>query len=118
PGIRFELTDAPLELEDEYLLIELRHEFAAEHGASSYRNTLRCIPASVEYRPRQRTPKPRIHGPQTAIVVGDDEIHTDEHGRIQLQFPWEQQPSYLAGASCWVRCAQSWAGPGWGAQFI
>jgi type VI secretion system secreted protein VgrG len=59
-----------------------------------------------------------VHGPQTAIVVGDDEIHTDEHGRIQVQFHWEEQPSYASQASCWVRCAQSWAGPGWGAQFI
>jgi type VI secretion system secreted protein VgrG len=117
-GLRFKLINAPLELEDEYLLLELRHEFQAEDDVLHYRNTLRCIPASVEYRPRQRTPKPRIHGPQTAIVVGDDEIHTDEHGRIQVQFHWEEQPSYATGASCWVRCAQSWAGPGWGAQFI
>lgn len=118
PGLRFKLVNASLEIEDEYLLLELRHEFQAEDDALLYRNTLRCIPASVEYRPQQRTPKPRIHGPQTAIVVGDDEIHTDEHGRIQVQFHWEEQPSYATGASCWVRCAQSWAGPGWGAQFI
>jgi type VI secretion system secreted protein VgrG len=117
-GLRFTLINAPLELEDEYLLLEIRHEFQAEDDVLHYRNTLRCIPTSVEYRPRQRTPKPRIHGPQTAIVVGDDEIHTDEHGRIQVQFHWEEQPSYATGASCWVRCAQSLAGPGWGAQFI
>jgi type VI secretion system secreted protein VgrG len=72
----------------------------------------------VSHRPRQRTPKPRVHGPHTATVVGDDEVHTDEHGRIQVQFHWEEQPSNAAGASCWIRCAQSWSGPGWGAQFI
>src|SRR5690606_37705975 len=48
-------------------------------------------------------------------VIGGGEIDADSSGRIQVQFHWGQN---AAGASCRVRCAQSWAGPGWGAQFI
>lgn len=85
-----------------------------------YDNTFECVPAAVELRPSAWTPKPRVHGPQTAIVCGaaGEEIDVDEHGRIRVQFHWQEHPSYDESASCWVRVAQSWAGPNWGAQFI
>ncbi|NVB39680.1 type VI secretion system tip protein VgrG [Pseudenhygromyxa sp. WMMC2535] len=118
PGMRFRLTDASAELEQEYLVTRVKHEYQDTEDGSTYGNEFTCGPSERLYRPRQRTPKPRVHGPHTATVVGDDEIHTDEHGRIQVQFHWEETPSHAADASCWIRCAQSWSGPGWGAQFI
>ena len=84
----------------------------------SYANEFECVVSDAVIRPRQTTPKPRTHGPQTATVVGDEEIHTDEFGRIQVQFHWEEPPGFATGASCWMRVAQSWAQGGWGAQFI
>ena len=85
-----------------------------------YRNRFEVQPLEVPVRPLQRTPKPRIRGPQTATVSGPagEEIHTDEHGRIMVQFHWEEEMTFDDTSSCWVRVAQSWAGPGWGAQFI
>ncbi len=83
-----------------------------------YANELECVAASAVIRPLPTTPKPRVHGPQTATVVGDQEIHTDANGRIQVQFHWEESLSFASDASCWIRCAQSWAGGRWGAQFI
>ena len=118
PGARFTIYNAG-ELDGEYVLLTVDHHYGDPcDGLSTYTNDFTCIPAAVEYRPRARTPKPSVRGPHTATVVGDEEIHTDEHGRIQVQFHWEPTPSFATGASCWVRCAQSWAGPGWGAQFI
>lgn len=118
PGARFTIYNAG-ELDGEYVLLTVDHHYDDPcDGLSTYTNAFTCIPATVEYRPRARTPKPSVRGPHTATVVGDEEIHTDEHGRIQVQFHWEPTPSFAIGASCWVRCAQSWAGPGWGAQFI
>jgi type VI secretion system secreted protein VgrG len=40
-----------------------------------------------------RTPKPRVQGVQTATVVGPkgQEIHTDEFGRVRVQFPWDRE---------------------------
>lgn len=87
---------------------------------SRYRNRIEVQPLTLPVRPLQRTPKPRIRGPQTATVCGPtgDEIHTDKHGRIMVQFHWEEEMTFDDTSSCWVRVAQSWAGPAWGTQFI
>ena len=51
------------------------------------------------------------------MVVGaaGEELWTDAHGRIKLQFHWDQRGGKDENSSCWVRVAQAWAGPGWGA---
>lgn len=56
----------------------------------------------------------------TALVVGppSEEIHTDEFGRIKIQFPWDKLNPYDDTSSCWVPVAQLWAGSKFGAQFI
>ena len=128
PGLRFRLTNAERpDLEREYLITSVNHSGAHDFSSSgeapsepAYENEFECVPFDAEVRPSARTGKPRVHGPQTAIVTGPEgeEIHTDEHARIQVQFYWEERPSYSAGSSCWVRVSQSWAGLGWGTQFI
>jgi type VI secretion system secreted protein VgrG len=127
PGLRFTVRGHyRLDLEQEYLITELVHtgaEANSTHDAEAgegYSNQFVCVPSDAVVRPPAQTPKPREYGPQTAIVTGPEgeEIHTDEYGRIQVQFHWEELPSYRADSSCWVRCSQSWAGMGWGAQFI
>jgi type VI secretion system secreted protein VgrG len=125
PGLRFKVQghDRP-DLEREYLITGVVHTGSesqiADGSTAGYSNQFECVPVDAIVRPEPVTPQPREYGPQTAIVVGPDgeEIHTDEHGRVQVQFYWQENPSYLADASCWVRCSQSWAGMSWGAQFI
>ncbi|KIG12822.1 VgrG protein [Enhygromyxa salina] len=125
PGLRF-TTDAHSAdgVPHDYIVLEVRHHggpgYAGSLGTNSaiYTNEFQCVPFERPIRPLLHTPKPYTRGPQTATVVGDGEIHTDEYGRIQVQFHWQEEPSYAADASCWVRCAQSWAAGGWGAQFI
>ncbi|KMN76136.1 type VI secretion system protein, partial [Chromobacterium sp. LK11] len=71
--------------------------------------------------------KPKSRGVQTATVVGPqgEEVHTDQHGRIKVQFHWQrmdEHPSIGAGmddkSSCWLRVVMPSAGAGWGHQFI
>jgi len=71
--------------------------------------------------------KPTSRGVQTATVVGpqEEEIHTDQHGRIKVQFHWQrpdEHPTIGAAmddkSSCWLRVAMPSAGAGWGHQFI
>jgi type VI secretion system secreted protein VgrG len=71
--------------------------------------------------------KPTASGSQTAIVVGpaDEEVYTDELGRIKVQFHWQRPREHKeTGAafdehsSCWIRVAYPSAGAGWGHQFI
>src|SRR5262249_26210198 len=59
---------------------------------------------------------PRVEGPQTAVVVGQegDEIFTDKHGRVKVQFYWDRDHTKTPDSSCWVRVGSIWAGAGWG----
>jgi uncharacterized protein involved in type VI secretion and phage assembly len=61
-----------------------------------------------------------IPGLQTARVVGKgtDEIYTDEHGRVKVQFHWDREGKLDENSSCWIRIAQMWAGPSWGSQYL
>jgi type VI secretion system secreted protein VgrG len=63
---------------------------------------------------------PRVSGSQTALVVGPsgEEIWTDAHGRIKVQFHWDRVGVKDENSSCWVRVSQSWAGLGWGSLFL
>ena len=72
--------------------------------------------ASEPWRPAQRTPKPVMRGPQSATVVGPagEPVHTDEHGRIRVQFHWDRDGKHDGDSSCWVRVSQICAGAGWG----
>ncbi len=80
------------------------------HGAWTIR--AEAVPANEPYRPPLRTPKPVAHGAQIATVVGPpgQEVFTDEHGRVRVQFPWDREGQ----GSCWLRVVQGWAGPGMG----
>jgi type VI secretion system secreted protein VgrG len=95
---------------------------AVNHSASNehYTNSFETFPATVPFRPPRVTPRPRVAGSQIATVVGSsgEEIWTDKHGRIKVQFPWDRVGTKNENSSCWVRVSQIWAGQGWGALFI
>jgi len=84
---------------------------------ASYRNTFECIPGTVPFRPLRVTPRPTVRGCQTAMVVGPggEEIYTDKHGRVKVQFHWDREGKRDQNSSCWVRVSHPWAGKGWGA---
>ncbi len=90
------------------------------NGQGSYANQITCVPAETIMRPKTRTPKPRVGGTQTALVVGPpgEEIYTDRYGRIKVQFHWDREGKRDDKSSCWIRVAQCWAGKNWGMQFI
>ena len=72
--------------------------------------------ADAQYRPARHTPKPVVHGLQSATVVGPagQEIHTDEFGRVRVQFPWDREGKNDEHSSCWIRVNQGWGGMGYG----
>lgn len=116
-GGTFSLSDHPVsELNREYLVRAVRHE--AERRR--YVNRFEASPKDDPWRPPLVTPRPRMPGPQTARVVGKsgEEIWTDKHGRIKVQFPWDRIGESDENSSCWLRVAQSWAGAGWGALHL
>ncbi|MGV8073233.1 MAG: type VI secretion system Vgr family protein [Syntrophobacteraceae bacterium] len=132
-GYHFRLVGCNIESmnEKEYLLTSLGHgawQSGYDSGTSSeqaraafsYTNNFSCIPMDVQYRPRRTTAKPVVQGAQTAIVVGPpgEEIYTDEHGRVKVQFHWDREGKKDDKSSCWIRVSQLWAGANWGAMYI
>jgi type VI secretion system secreted protein VgrG len=93
---------------------------SAEQQGERYHNTFECLALDVPFRPSRAVRSPKIAGAQTATVVGPagEEIYTDEHGRIKVQFHWDRFGARDERSSCWVRVAQNWAGAGWGFVFI
>ncbi|WP_437308491.1 type VI secretion system tip protein TssI/VgrG [Sorangium sp. So ce388] len=68
------------------------------------------------FLPPLRATKPRIHSVQSAVVVGPkgQEIHTDEFGRVRVQFHWDREGRFDEHSSCWIRVSQGWAGGAYG----
>jgi type VI secretion system secreted protein VgrG len=66
------------------------------------------------------TPRPRVEGPQTAMVTGPsgEEIHVDEFGRVKVRFHWDLEGPEDDKSSCWVRVSQGWSGAAFGAIFV
>lgn len=128
-GFKFRLQDFYREdmNDKEYVLVSLDHEAIQSDYATgtadesfSYRNSFTCIPYETPFRPVRLTPKPIVEGVQTATVVGPDgeEIYTDTHGRVKVQFHWDREGTGKENSSCWIWVSQAWAGTGWGAMFI
>ena len=130
PGFKFELTDHPREDQcREYLVTSASYrmeldEFDAVGEPAGrgpiYSSSFTGISTEESFRPARLTPKPVIQGPQTAIVVGSsgEEIHTDEYGRVKVQFHWDRYGEGNENSSCWIRVSQPWAGKKWGFMYV
>jgi len=127
PGGLTTLQDHPKQSENiDYLVVRASHQYVAEQYRSGfglqeeqeYVGQFELMPNKDNkvFRAPIVTPKPLIHGIQTAKVVGakGEEIDVDEHGRIKVEFFWDRKKKQ----SCRIRVAQMWAGKKWGWQFI
>ena len=126
PGGTTKLQDHPKGSENgDYLIVRSLHLYVAEHYRSGsdleeeeYSGQFELLPkkAGKVFRAPIVTPKPLIHGIQTARVVGEagEEIDVDKYGRIKVEFFWDRKKKQ----SCRIRVAQVWSGKKWGGQFI
>jgi type VI secretion system secreted protein VgrG len=124
-GYRFRLYESVRsDMNDkDYVITSVEHHAAQGwEGESefSYTNKFTCIPHLTPFRPPRATPKPVVHGSQTATVVGPggEEIHTDEYGRVIVQFHWDREGQRNENSSCWIRVANGFAGGNFGSIFI
>lgn len=125
PGRLFTLTSQG-DGNGDYLIVAVEHSVrvgdyrSTPEGGRAYLNRFEARPAALPFRPALDTPRPRIAGPQTAVVVGsaqpsDYEISCDKYGRVKVQFFWDREGKKDLASSCWVRVSQGVAGPGFGA---
>lgn len=126
PGHRFELIGHPtLGADGEYFVTNVVHSSSVidalmddapgGFGQLNYHNRFECLPFETAWRPDRVTPKPRIHGVQTATVTGPvgTDVYTEPYGRIKVRFPWDRdQPDLDGSHTCWMRVSQIWAGAG------
>ncbi|SHN13232.1 type VI secretion system Vgr family protein [Roseibium suaedae] len=139
-GAKFKLKKHPRKAENaDYLVISARHQiqidadiqdnefveailgrelaFDTTNSLDMYRCIFQTQPADAPFRAPQTTPRPRFPGVQTAIVTGKkgEEIWTDEHGRVKVQFHWDRDGKRDDTSSCWIRTSVPWSGKSWGA---
>jgi type VI secretion system secreted protein VgrG len=126
-GSVFSLTDFPRDDQNrEYLITSATYEARNNEytGGGEDDPNFDCsftgMSSAEQFRPPCVTPEPVVRGPQTAVVVGPagEEIHTDEHGRIKVQFHWDRVGKKDQDSSCWMRVGQLWAHGGWGSMWL
>jgi type VI secretion system secreted protein VgrG len=122
-GFNFELSKHPQPAENgKYLAVATVFEldnssYFSGEGESRIDCRFIAIPAAQHYGSESQAVRTRVAGLQTAVVVGPagEEIYTDEHGRVKVQFHWDRIGKRDENSSCWVRVATPWAGAmrGW-----
>lgn len=131
PGFKFKLTMHPTaENNRNHTIVSTKIEVLQDPGyvsdeerARAYVVSFASIPqgeGQAPFRPARVTPRPVMHGSQTAVVVGPsgEEIFVDKYGRVKVQFYWDRDGQFNAASSCWLRVGTSIAGNKWGTMFI
>ncbi|MEP1329964.1 type VI secretion system tip protein TssI/VgrG [Pseudophaeobacter sp.] len=102
---------------------EMRHDvkprnldFPEDITGDAYACTFGAIEKHEQFRAPLVTKWPSVPGVQTATVVGPsgEEILTDKHGRIKIQFHWDREGKSDEKSSCFVRVVTPWSGKNWG----
>ncbi len=111
------------------LILAVEHEVVQSVGLAqsgdtkSYRSSFSAIDADVGYRPPRRTPRPRIFGVTSGLVVDTQGTETGELakidvvGRYLVRLRFDAAGSGERRASHPIRMAQPLAGAGYGVHF-
>lgn len=103
-----------------YLAQSLGLSLANVPDAPSYRNTFSAIPGTVQYRSRQKTEKPRIHGVLSAKVdaaQSGEYAELDSQGRYKVILPFDLSGRRDGKASSWLRMIEPYGGSNHGFHF-
>ncbi|MEJ1172071.1 type VI secretion system Vgr family protein [Variovorax sp. CCNWLW235] len=115
------LADDPVNTGLGELLGDLMAETPAlrsgQRASSSF--LLTVVPLNTPWRPPRLTPRVTMPGPQSAIVTGrsGEQIWTEEHGRVKVQFHWDRYGKNDENSSCWVRSAFRASARKWSSTF-
>lgn len=112
PGAAFLVSDHPKLSGKRMIVTEAR---LTGQFTGSFTAVAMARHASSAIRPAPMT-RPVMPGMQSAVVVGSagEEIHTDEFGRIRVQFHWDREGQFNEQSTCWLRVSEGWGGAGFG----
>lgn len=115
-GTLVSISDHPVErFNVSYLMLRVHRSITTqlpeaydEHQEERFNAQFDAIPATVGFASPQITPRPHVHGLETAIVTGPEgeTIYTDQYGRVKVRFPWDRSDSAGESSTCWIRVAQ------------
>ncbi|MEJ0018293.1 MAG: type VI secretion system tip protein TssI/VgrG [Acetobacteraceae bacterium] len=136
PGAKFNVASRPASPFDGSYVVRSTNHHASDDtwinqsGTQTSVVRFTAFPSAVTWREPMTTPRPRMDGVHTALVMGPqsakggdiksqdgEEIHTDDLGRVKVRFYWDHRAEATGGDAIWARVIQPWAGNGWGAQF-
>ena len=118
-GMLFKLTEHKIgRYNTSYLLTRVNtiaygaaFETGEEDEVDDSGTSFECVRANQQWRAPMTTPRPVVHGAETAIVVGPDgeTIYTDEWGRVRVRFHWESGVSDDRNydLTCWIRVSNT-----------
>lgn len=117
-GGRFKFDHTLASEKGKYLVTSVQMEVSdSNSNEARFQNAFSCIPASSMPRPDPLTSANKIHSPQVAQVLEvkatESDSSKDPYTQVKVKFPWNSKQN-----SCWVRVMQSFAGKGWGANFV
>ncbi len=96
--------------EEELVVTRLEHAYdrTTEGGGAKLDVAVTALGADTVYRPARVTPAPVITNPLTGFVTGPkgEDIHTDELGRVKVQFHWDRYQMPDDNVSHWVPVLQ------------
>ena len=137
PGGKFTVTSQPASPYDgSYSVRSVSHQasddtWLNQRSTASYSNRFVAFPSATTWRQPIVTPRPRMNGVYTALVMGPqstaastinvqsgEEIYTDDMARVKVRFYWDWRANSTGSNAVWARVIQPWAGKGWGAQFL
>jgi type VI secretion system secreted protein VgrG len=129
---KFQPADAEFQ---KYIVVRAIHSYGTqEYGSRSGHSSHETFHGNYEFQPADRpfraplvTPKPRIFGVQTAVVVdknakgrvdsSPEEIEVEKLTEVYVSFYWDRR-KHDEKRSVKLRVAQVWSGKNWGGQFI
>jgi len=114
-GVPFDVEGASHAfLNGEFVTTELRTWGEQRHADETKnfvcKNEFSGIPSGSPFAAPRTAKRPRIHGIQSAVVMGpaaeQEGIHCDKYGRIKVHFMWDRVGQLDDKASCWLRTEQ------------
>ncbi|MBW2459735.1 MAG: type VI secretion system tip protein VgrG, partial [Deltaproteobacteria bacterium] len=108
PGRTFDLDHPPAGVpEGRYVLTAVEHDWHREQ--TGFDVTFDALDGARTFRPPRSHPEPILPNPVTGIVTGppgEDDIYTDERGRVKVHFHWDRLLPCDGECSDWVPVLQ------------
>lgn len=108
PGATFTLTGAPSPVESRgYVITRVDHDW--DRDRSGFSNAFEALGDDVAFRPMPDTYVPTLLNPLTGFITGppgEDDIYTDEWGRVKVHLHWDRLFPRDDSCSYWVPVLQ------------